>query len=72
MLSIDRTWYIGPVYIDLCGGIGHLPLEIGIVISWDGRPDSVWGRRVTLHLGWWALTIGYEPKETEVSDATQS
>lgn len=67
VLDIDRTFQWGRIYLDVCGCICR-ECGLSITVAWQPAPWGCWGRRVTLHILFWSLTLGYddhEPLEVE-------
>lgn len=59
LLDFDHTWTLGHFYIDLCGGL-HGEIHLGMTAAFSLDKLACWGRRVSLHLGFWCLTVGWD------------
>lgn len=62
MLRVDRTWQRGLFYVNLVGGL-HDEVMLGITIAYSRDLYYCWGRRITFHLLWWSLSIGFDLPE---------
>jgi len=58
MLEIDQTWQLGRFYIDLVGALSFRQFELGIIAEYSNSHS--WGKRISLHLGFWCLSIGID------------
>lgn len=55
---LDATWHIGPLYLDLSGGLEEFVLGAVLQLSRDG--GAAWGNRLSVHLGLVCISVGYE------------
>ncbi len=55
---IDRTWTWGPLYLDICSG-SLREVHFGIALAFDFDRRNCWGRRISLHLLFWCLSVGW-------------
>lgn len=58
MFDIDRTYWLGPFYVDLCGALTFRQFDLGIVVHHD-EPGYSWSNRVSLYLMFWCVSVGW-------------
>jgi hypothetical protein len=58
-VDVDHTWQWGRLYVDLCGGL-YPEIRLGIDVAYCLDRRNCWGRRVSLHLLWWCVSVGVE------------
>lgn len=55
---LDRTWSIGPLYLDLCGSLYQF--EVGLIARFHRDGAMPWANSLSLYLGFICITVGYE------------
>jgi hypothetical protein len=56
-LSIDHTWYAGPLYFDIGGSLAE-DFQVGVTIRFPGNPLDSFGRSISVYLAFWCVTVG--------------